>query len=128
VREKLNGHRSVTLPPDAPFGRAEAASVTFTRMMDVDDVVDWPATNSEFITASAVCRERPKDHVKTDARSTWSARLSSKGAQHAATAPNGLLRQEVTGQRVRRRVIEDDGGGQPQAGGGAQPVPPGLRL
>ena len=35
VREDLDRHHSVTLPPDAPFGRAEAASFTFTRMMEV---------------------------------------------------------------------------------------------
>jgi ubiquinone/menaquinone biosynthesis C-methylase UbiE len=57
VREKLDRHHSVTLPPDAPFGRAEAASFTFTRLMDVDDVVDWLATNSVFITASPASRQ-----------------------------------------------------------------------
>lgn len=57
VRDKLDRHHSVTLPPDAPFGRAEAASFTFTRAMDVDDVVDWLATNSVFITASPADRE-----------------------------------------------------------------------
>jgi SAM-dependent methyltransferase len=57
VREKLGRHHSVTLPPDAPFGRAEAASFTFTRLMDVDDVVDWLATNSVFITASPASRQ-----------------------------------------------------------------------
>jgi ubiquinone/menaquinone biosynthesis C-methylase UbiE len=57
VREKLGRHHSVTLPPDAPFGRAEAASFTFTRLMDVDDVVGWLATNSVFITASPASRQ-----------------------------------------------------------------------
>ncbi len=57
VREKLDRHHSVSLPPDAPFGPAEAASFTFTRTMDVDDVVDWLATNSMFITASPADRE-----------------------------------------------------------------------
>ena len=57
VREKLDRHHSVTLPPDAPFGRAEAESFTFTRLMDVDDVVDWLATNSVFITASPASRQ-----------------------------------------------------------------------
>jgi SAM-dependent methyltransferase len=57
VREELDRHHSVTLPPDAPFGRAEAASFTFTRMMEVDDVVDWLATNSAFITAPPARRE-----------------------------------------------------------------------
>jgi SAM-dependent methyltransferase len=57
VREKVDRHHSVTLPPDAPFGGAEARSFTFTRMMDVDDVVDWLATNSVFITASPADRQ-----------------------------------------------------------------------
>ena len=57
VREKLDRHHSVTLPPDAPFGRAEAESFTFTRLMDVDDVVGWLATNSVFITASPAGRQ-----------------------------------------------------------------------
>jgi SAM-dependent methyltransferase len=57
VREELDCHHSVTLPPDAPFGHAEATSFTFTRMMEVDDVIDWLATNSAFITASPARRE-----------------------------------------------------------------------
>jgi SAM-dependent methyltransferase len=57
VRKELDRHHSVTLPPDAPFGRAEAASFTFTRMMEVDDMVDWLATNSAFITAPSARRE-----------------------------------------------------------------------
>ena len=76
VREKLDRHHSVTLPPDAPFGSAEAGSFTFTRMMDVDDVVDWLATNSVFITASpaerdaglARCRAVLLAHATSDAR------------------------------------------------------------
>jgi ubiquinone/menaquinone biosynthesis C-methylase UbiE len=57
VRAKLDRHHSVTLPPTAPFGRAEAGSFTFSRMMDVDDVIDWLATNSMFITASPAAKE-----------------------------------------------------------------------
>lgn len=57
VREKLDRHHSVTLPPDAPFGRAKAESFTFTRMMDVGDVLDWLATNSVFITAPPAARQ-----------------------------------------------------------------------
>jgi len=56
VREELRRHNSVTLPPAAPFGQAETESFTFTRMMDVDDVVDWLATNSVFITAKPADR------------------------------------------------------------------------
>ena len=57
VREKLDRHHRVTLPQDAPFGCAEAGSFTFTRVMDIDDVVDWLATNSVFITASPAGRQ-----------------------------------------------------------------------
>jgi len=57
VREDLERHHSVTLPPGAPFGRAEAASFTFTRMMEVNDVIDWLATNSAFITAPPARRD-----------------------------------------------------------------------
>jgi SAM-dependent methyltransferase len=57
VREKLDRRHWVTLSPDAPFTRAEAGSFTFTRAMDVDDVVDWLATNSVLITASPADRE-----------------------------------------------------------------------
>jgi ubiquinone/menaquinone biosynthesis C-methylase UbiE len=57
VREKLDRHNSVTLPPDAPFGPAEAESFTFTRVMDIEDVVDWLATNSILITAPPAGRE-----------------------------------------------------------------------
>jgi SAM-dependent methyltransferase len=58
VREELDRHHSVTLPPDAAFGRAEAASFTFTRIMEIDDVIDWLATNSAFITAPPARREK----------------------------------------------------------------------
>jgi SAM-dependent methyltransferase len=57
VRVQLDRHHSVTLPPAAPFGSAEARSFTFTRTMGVEDVVDWLATNSAFITASPASRE-----------------------------------------------------------------------
>jgi ubiquinone/menaquinone biosynthesis C-methylase UbiE len=57
VREKLDRHHRVTLPRDAPFGCAETGWFTFTRVMDVDDVVDWLATNSVFITASPADRQ-----------------------------------------------------------------------
>jgi SAM-dependent methyltransferase len=57
VREKLDRHHRVTLPAGVPFERTEAASFTFTRMMDVGDVLDWLATNSAFITASPASRE-----------------------------------------------------------------------
>ena len=57
VREKLDRHHRVTLPQDAPFGCAEARSFTFNQVMDIDDVVDWLATSSVFITASPAGRQ-----------------------------------------------------------------------
>jgi len=57
VRERLDRQHSVTLLPDAPFGHAEAETFTFTRVMDVDDVIDWLATNSASITAPPAAKE-----------------------------------------------------------------------
>ena len=55
-RARLDRQHSVTLPSGAEFARAEAASFYFTRTLAVDDVVEWLATNSAFITASAADR------------------------------------------------------------------------
>jgi hypothetical protein len=52
VREQLDRDHEVILPEGAPFGNVTAGSFGFTRTMRVDDVVDWLATNSAFITAS----------------------------------------------------------------------------
>ena len=52
VREQLDRHHVVTLPEGAPFGNVATGSFASTRTMRVDDVVDWLATNSAFITAS----------------------------------------------------------------------------
>jgi hypothetical protein len=57
VREELERHHVVNLPSDVPFGSPERASFTFTRTMDIDDVVDWLGTNSELITAAPADRE-----------------------------------------------------------------------
>jgi SAM-dependent methyltransferase len=57
VREELARSHEVTLPEGAPFGNVEVGSFGFTRTMPVDDVVDWLATNSAFITASPDDRE-----------------------------------------------------------------------
>src|SRR5215469_4085258 len=56
VRATLDAEHSVTLPDGAEFGAAAAASFGFTRTLPVDDVVEWLATNSSFITASAADR------------------------------------------------------------------------
>lgn len=56
VRAGLDRHHSVTLPAGAEFGNVATASFGFTRTVTVSDVVEWLATNSAFITASAADR------------------------------------------------------------------------
>jgi len=56
VRAHLEREHSVALADGAEFGTAEAASFGFARPLPVDDVVEWLATNSSFITASAADR------------------------------------------------------------------------
>ena len=56
VRAHLDRHHSVTLPAGAEFGDVARASFSFTRTIAVSDVVEWLATNSAFITASAADR------------------------------------------------------------------------
>jgi hypothetical protein len=57
VRAYLERHHRVTLPDGAAFGAAETASFRFGRTMPVADVLDWLATSSNVITASAADRE-----------------------------------------------------------------------
>jgi SAM-dependent methyltransferase len=57
VRAYLDRHHVVTLPDGAAFGAAERASFVFSRTMPVGDVIDWLATSSNVITASAADRE-----------------------------------------------------------------------
>jgi SAM-dependent methyltransferase len=57
VRAYLERHHTVTLPDGAPFGAAETASFRFSRTMPAADVLDWLATSSNVITASAADRE-----------------------------------------------------------------------
>jgi len=56
MRARLEKEHSVTLPDGAEFGAPAAASFRFTRSLPVDDVVEWLATNSSLITASAADR------------------------------------------------------------------------
>lgn len=56
VRARLDRQHTVTLPDGAPFTNAEAASFWFTQTVGVDEAVDWAATSSQFITASAADR------------------------------------------------------------------------
>jgi SAM-dependent methyltransferase len=57
VRERLDRHHTVTLPEGSAFGQGETASFRFRRTMPLDGVLQWLATNSAFITASAADRE-----------------------------------------------------------------------
>ena len=57
VRDQLNRHHSVTLPDGAPFSGEAAESFGFTRWVSVSDAVEWLATNSAFIAASAADRK-----------------------------------------------------------------------
>jgi hypothetical protein len=52
----LERHHSVTLPDGAEFTGVVSESFGFTRVVKVDDVVEWLGTNSAFITASAADR------------------------------------------------------------------------
>jgi SAM-dependent methyltransferase len=56
VRAYLDRHHSVTLPAGSEFGNRETASFRFTRLVSIDDAIEWLATNSDSITASAADR------------------------------------------------------------------------
>jgi SAM-dependent methyltransferase len=56
VRANLDRQHSVTLPDEAHFHNAATATFRFIRTITVDAVVEWLATNSRFITASAADR------------------------------------------------------------------------
>jgi SAM-dependent methyltransferase len=64
VRAMLDREHSVTLPDGAGFRDAESASFRFTRTLPVEDVVEWLATNSAFITASAADRAAGLDRCR----------------------------------------------------------------
>jgi SAM-dependent methyltransferase len=57
VREQLRHHHLVTLPDGAPFSGVSDESFGFTRRISVSDTLEWLATNSAFIMASAADRE-----------------------------------------------------------------------
>jgi SAM-dependent methyltransferase len=64
VRARLDREHTVTLPPGAEFANPEIASFRFTRTITVADVVDWLATNSRFITATAADRAAGLDRCR----------------------------------------------------------------
>ena len=51
ARERLSRQHRVTMPDGAPFGTAQTASFGFTRLVSVDDMLDWLGTASQVITA-----------------------------------------------------------------------------
>jgi len=56
ARTALDRHHTVTLPAGAGFAGQETASFRFSRTVSVDDALEWLASNSGFITASAADR------------------------------------------------------------------------
>jgi SAM-dependent methyltransferase len=56
ARAALDRHHTVTLPAGAEFADVETATFRYTRSVSVDDALDWLASNSGFITASAADR------------------------------------------------------------------------
>lgn len=57
VREEQDRHNTVTMPSGAPFTNIQVSSFTYRRTMEIDDVIDWLATNSALIMASPADRE-----------------------------------------------------------------------
>lgn len=49
--ERLSRQHTVTMPGAAPFGAAQTASFGFTRIISVQDTLDWLASASQVITA-----------------------------------------------------------------------------
>jgi SAM-dependent methyltransferase len=95
VRDWLDRHNTVTLPPGAEFTRAEAASFRFIRTLAVDDVLEWLATNSAFITASAADRAAGLDRCRA-------ALLSQTGGADVIEMPmrSWCWRAERAGRRL----------------------------
>jgi hypothetical protein len=64
ARSQLRRWHEVTLPGNAPFENMASASFAFVRAMTVDDAVDWLATYSGLITASAEERAAALAHAR----------------------------------------------------------------
>jgi SAM-dependent methyltransferase len=99
VRAMLDKEHSVTLPDDAEFGAGAAASFRFTRTLPVDDVVEWLATNSSFITASATDRTAGLDRCRA-------ALLRRTGGADIIEMPmrSWCWRAERAGSRVAEKL------------------------
>jgi SAM-dependent methyltransferase len=57
VRDRLDRQHTVRLPEGSRFAAAESASFRFTRTISICLLLEWLATNSAFITASAPDRQ-----------------------------------------------------------------------
>jgi len=99
VRARLRKEHSVTLPDDAEFGAGAAASFGFTRTLPVDDVVEWLATNSSFITASEADRAAGLDRCRA-------ALLRQTGGDDIIEMPmrSWCWRAERAGLRVTEKL------------------------
>jgi SAM-dependent methyltransferase len=99
VRARLGKEHSVTLPAGAEFGAAAAASFRFTRALAVDDVVEWLATNSSSITASAADRAAGLDRCRA-------ALLRQTGGAEVIEMPmrSWCWRAERAGSRVTEKL------------------------
>jgi SAM-dependent methyltransferase len=99
VRARLRKEHSVTLPDGAEFGAPAAASFRFTRTLAVDDVVEWLATNSSFITASAADRAAGLDRCRA-------ALLRRTGGAEVIEMPlrSWCWRAERAGSRVTEKL------------------------
>lgn len=75
VRERLSRHHTVTLPELAELGPGQASSFGFSRMITVEDTLDWLATASQVITAD------PADRAAGMARCRASLLAHSGGAE-----------------------------------------------
>jgi SAM-dependent methyltransferase len=99
VRARLGREHSVKLPDGAEFGAAASASFRFTRTLAVDDVVEWLATNSSLITASAADRAAGLDRCR-------SALLRRTGGAEVIEMPmrSWCWRAERAGSRVTEKL------------------------
>jgi SAM-dependent methyltransferase len=57
IREKLSREHSVTLPEGAELGAGQQASFGFTRIITIEDTLDWLGTASQVIAAAPADRE-----------------------------------------------------------------------
>jgi SAM-dependent methyltransferase len=117
VRARLDMEHSVTLPDGAGFGAAAAASFHFTRTLPVGDVLEWLATNSSFITASAADRAAGLDRCRA-------ALLERTGGGDLIEMPmrSWCWRAERAGPLVTEKLGNSQNGSTRDGGTGASPT------